>query len=192
LLNPSVLNSLERNTCKAQSGTAQRPVASIEFAGENLATGPLHLLWNSSCELCGERGYHASVLQASELFHESQLGYTRRRGGWEATPVVIAFERPSKLEVRKGGCGHAERNMNSGPSWRVEMQQYSFSVTDLTNFDSSAGSFQLTEDEVVEFGREYAARLLDEQPEIRHQGLCIVAFDAAGHARFIQPIDTVH
>jgi hypothetical protein len=34
--------------------------------------------------------------------------------------------------------------------------------------------------------------LLDEQPEIRHQGLCIVAFDSDGHARFIQPIDTVH
>jgi hypothetical protein len=72
------------------------------------------------------------------------------------------------------------------------MQQYSFSVTDLTDFDSSAGSFQLTDDEAIEFGKEYAARLLDEQPEIRHQGLCIVAFDQTGHARFIQPIDTVH
>ena len=72
------------------------------------------------------------------------------------------------------------------------MQQYSFSVTDLTDFDSSAGSFQLTDDEAIEFGKEYAARLLDEQPEIRHQGLCIVAFDSAGQARFIQPIDTVH
>lgn len=72
------------------------------------------------------------------------------------------------------------------------MQQYSFCVTDLTNFDSAAGSFQLTEDEAIEFGREYAAKLLDEQPEIRNQGLCVVAFDATGHARFIQPIDTVH
>jgi hypothetical protein len=72
------------------------------------------------------------------------------------------------------------------------MQQYSFSVTDLTNFDSSAGSFELTDDEAMQFGKDYAARLLDAQPEIRNQGLCIVAFDQSGHARFIQPIDTVH
>ena len=72
------------------------------------------------------------------------------------------------------------------------MQQYSFSVTDLTNFDSSAGSFQLTDDEAMQFGRDYAAKLLDAQPEIRNQGLCIVAFDQSGQARFIQPLDTVH
>ena len=72
------------------------------------------------------------------------------------------------------------------------MQQYSFCVTDLTNFDSAAGCFELTEDEAVEFGKEYAAKLLDEQPEIRNQGLCVVAFDQAGQACFIQPIDTVH
>jgi hypothetical protein len=75
---------------------------------------------------------------------------------------------------------------------RNAMQQYSFSVTDLTNFDSSAGSFQLTEDEAMQFGRDYAAKLLDAQPEIRNQGLCIVAFDQSGQARFIQPLDTVH
>lgn len=72
------------------------------------------------------------------------------------------------------------------------MQQYSFSVTDLTNFDSSAGSFELTDDEAIEFGKEYAAKLLDAQPEIRNQGLCVVAFDQSGQPRFIQPIDTVH
>jgi len=72
------------------------------------------------------------------------------------------------------------------------MQQYSFCVTDLTNFDSAAGSFQLTDDEAMEFGREYAAKLLDEQPEIVNQGLCVVAFDAEGQARFIQPIGSVH
>jgi hypothetical protein len=44
----------------------------------------------------------------------------------------------------------------------------------------------------MQFGKDYAARLLDAQPEIRNQGLCIVAFDQSGHARFIQPIDTVH
>jgi hypothetical protein len=72
------------------------------------------------------------------------------------------------------------------------MHQYSFCVTDLTNFDSAAGSFQLTDDEAMEFGREYAAKLLDEQPEIVNQGLCVVAFDAEGQARFIQPIGSVH
>ena len=72
------------------------------------------------------------------------------------------------------------------------MQQYSFCVTDLTDFDSAAGSFELTEDEAIQFGRDYATRLLDAQPEIRHQGLCVVAFDQSGQARFIQPIDTVH
>ena len=76
--------------------------AFVEFAWEIAESERLHLLWNSSCELCGKRGYHASVLRPSELLHESQLGYTGWRRGWEAMPAVIAFERPSKLEFAKG------------------------------------------------------------------------------------------
>ena len=71
------------------------------------------------------------------------------------------------------------------------MQSYSYSVTDLDEYESEAIEVELESEEVVEYGASVARGMLSTRPDLKHKGMCIVMYDTAGIAISIVPVDTI-
>lgn len=71
-------------------------------------------------------------------------------------------------------------------------QTYSYSFTDLDQFETEAIEVDLANNEVPDFGARVAEAVAEQLPDLRFLGMCVVLYDPKGKAISIAPIDTLH
>lgn len=69
------------------------------------------------------------------------------------------------------------------------MQSYSYSVTDLDEFESETVEVDLDSDSILDFGTRVVQEMLITMPDLMHKGMCVVMYDTHGKAVSIFPID---
>jgi hypothetical protein len=72
------------------------------------------------------------------------------------------------------------------------MRPYSFSVTDLDDFESNAIEINLdSEDAVLDMGMLIAREMADKVPDLKYKGMCVVLYDRQGEPLSIFPLDPI-
>jgi hypothetical protein len=73
----------------------------------------------------------------------------------------------------------------------VEMQLFTFSITDLTTFESVPHEEWAEKEDLFEIGNRFARAMLAANPDFRHRGMCVAIYDEAGMAVSMMPLDTL-
>jgi hypothetical protein len=71
----------------------------------------------------------------------------------------------------------------------VEMQLFSFSITDLTTFESVPYQEWVEMEDLPDVGKRFARTMLAANPDFRHRGMCVAIYDEAGKAVSVMPLD---
>jgi hypothetical protein len=72
------------------------------------------------------------------------------------------------------------------------MARCTYSVTDLTSYESPPFEVALETDEAARFASSMARELLAAMPHLSLQGMCVAAYDSNGDPVSIIPLDPVH
>jgi hypothetical protein len=70
------------------------------------------------------------------------------------------------------------------------MQQYTYSVTDLDQFESPSIEVDLDINTVNEFSQRLARGVIKDMPDLEHKGMCLVVYDGKGKPISITPLGT--
>jgi hypothetical protein len=70
-----------------------------------------------------------------------------------------------------------------------EMQLFTFSITDLTTFESVPHEEWLEKEDLPEVGNRFARAMLAANPDFRHRGMCVAIYDEAGITVSVMPLD---
>jgi hypothetical protein len=73
----------------------------------------------------------------------------------------------------------------------VEMQLFTFSITDLTTFESDPHQEWAEKEDLYEIGNRFARSMLAANPDFRHRGMCVAIYDEAGVPVSVMPLDTL-
>jgi hypothetical protein len=71
----------------------------------------------------------------------------------------------------------------------VEMHLFSFSITDLTTFESVPYEEWVEMEDLPDVGKRFARTMLAANPDFRHRGMCVAIYDEAGKAVSVMPLD---
>jgi hypothetical protein len=71
------------------------------------------------------------------------------------------------------------------------MDLYSYSVTDLAEYESPAVDIVLEQDEATAFGLVIAKEMLKSTPGLTCRGMCIVLYDSKGVPISLFPLDPI-
>jgi hypothetical protein len=71
----------------------------------------------------------------------------------------------------------------------VEMQLFTFSITDLTTFESVPYEEWAEKEDLSEVGNRFARAMLAANPDFRHRGMCLAIYDEAGMPVSVMPLD---
>jgi hypothetical protein len=69
------------------------------------------------------------------------------------------------------------------------MQLFTFSITDLTTFESIPHEEWVDKEDLLEVGNRFAQAMLAENPDFCHRGMCVAIYDEAGMAVSVMPLD---
>lgn len=71
------------------------------------------------------------------------------------------------------------------------MQIFSYSVTDLTDYESPSDEILLDEQEVPSFAARVAREMLTAMPELKLKGMCLAVYNREGTPVVIAPLDPI-
>jgi hypothetical protein len=71
------------------------------------------------------------------------------------------------------------------------MDLYSYSVTDLADYESPAVDIVLEQDEAAAFGAAIAREMLESIPDLTCRGMCIALYDSKGVPVSLFPLDPI-
>jgi len=79
-------------------------------------------------------------------------------------------------------------------AWRLicaedEMPLFTFSITDLTTFESVPYEEWAERENLLEVGNRFARTMLAANPDFRHRGMCVAIYDEAGMTISVMPLD---
>ena len=79
-------------------------------------------------------------------------------------------------------------------AWRLicagdEMPLFTFSITDLTTFESVPHEEWAERENLLEVGNRFARTMLAANPDFRHRGMCVAIYDEAGMTISVMPLD---
>jgi hypothetical protein len=79
-------------------------------------------------------------------------------------------------------------------AWRLicagdEMPLFTFSITDLTTFESIPHEEWAERENLLEVGNRFARTMLAANPDFRHRGMCVAIYDEAGMTISVMPLD---
>jgi len=69
---------------------------------------------------------------------------------------------------------------------------YTYSFSDLDQFETEAIEIELASNEVPDFGARVAEAVAEQVPDLRYLGMCVVLYDPQGNPIQIAPLDTLH
>ncbi len=69
--------------------------------------------------------------------------------------------------------------------------QLTYSITDLTDFESDAVTVDLEKEQALGFALRVARAMLRELPQLRSRGMCVAVYDIEGVPISIVPLDPV-
>jgi hypothetical protein len=69
------------------------------------------------------------------------------------------------------------------------MELFTFSITDLTSFESVPHEEWAEREDLPDIGKRYARTMLAANPDFRHRGMCVAIYDEAGKAVSVMPLD---
>jgi hypothetical protein len=72
------------------------------------------------------------------------------------------------------------------------MPAYSYSLTDLDQYETEAIEIALPSEEIFDFGATLAREVATSMPDLKYKGMCVVLYDHRGSALSIVPIGTLH
>jgi hypothetical protein len=73
----------------------------------------------------------------------------------------------------------------------AEMQRFTFSITDLTTFESVPHVEWAEKEDLLEIGTRFARSMLAANPDFHHRGMCVAIYDDAGIPVSVMPLDTL-
>ncbi len=71
------------------------------------------------------------------------------------------------------------------------MQRFTFSITDLTTFESVPHVEWAEKEDLLEIGARFARSMLAANPDFQHRGMCVAIYDEAGIPVSVMPLDTL-
>jgi len=71
------------------------------------------------------------------------------------------------------------------------MLPFTYSVTDLTDYESAAFEIFLDREDAIAFGARMARELLEAVPDLSRKGMCIAVYDPQDRAVSVVPLDPV-
>jgi hypothetical protein len=69
------------------------------------------------------------------------------------------------------------------------MPLFTFSITDLTTFESVPHEEWAERENLLEVGNRFARTMLAANPDFRHRGMCVAIYDEAGMTISVMPLD---
>lgn len=69
------------------------------------------------------------------------------------------------------------------------MQLFTFSITDLTTFESVPHEEWVETEDLLDAGKRFARAMLAANPDFHHRGMCVAIYDEAGQAVSVMPLD---